>query len=130
VEALADPIGLGMRIVIQVWSIFSTVNNSSYSYRSGAPQYSVPRSIKTPFTRISCCSKTSAGDHLGDRQCHWDLAIIQFRKIAASDAFERSHLEYDLIALVARMLALEFAVGFFVRLLQRHDLGFRQEQPL
>jgi len=35
VEALADPIGLEMRIVIRVWSMFSTASNSSYSYRSG-----------------------------------------------------------------------------------------------
>jgi hypothetical protein len=74
----------------------------------------------------------------------WRLPVIQFREpdlavgiderllIDAPDALERPHIEGILGAAVARTLALEFAVGFFVRLrlLQRYDLGLRQHQPL
>lgn len=49
-----------------------------------------------------------------------------------SHALEGADVEGILGAAVARILALELAVGFFVRLrlLQRHDLGLSQHQPL
>jgi hypothetical protein len=51
------PFVCGLFTFVRVWSIFSIARYSSYSWRSGAPQYSVPRSVSIRLSGMACVSK-------------------------------------------------------------------------
>jgi hypothetical protein len=53
------PFGCGLFTFVRVWSMFSIARYSSYSCRSSAPQYSVPRSVRTRLSGMPCVSKNA-----------------------------------------------------------------------
>src|SRR5246127_1000584 len=123
----------------------STARYSSYSCRSGLPQYSLPRSVSTRSSLTSCSSKNGSTRSLSMiRRCDRRLAIIQLGEanlgvgvdegllVDAADALQIADVERILSAAIARVLALEFAVGLLLGLglFERRKLSFGQHQAI
>src|SRR6516164_3009390 len=54
------PFVCGLLVLVREWSMSSIARYSSYSCRSGLPQYSLPRSVNTRSSLISWLSKNGS----------------------------------------------------------------------
>src|ERR1043165_1281325 len=122
--------------------MFSTARYSSYSWRSGTPQYSVPRSVSARFSGMSCCSKNGKTRSLSRSAAvtgalrsysgKTDLAVgvDEGLLVDPTHALQGADIERILGTAIAGTFAHEFSVRFFIRglLLQGHHLGFGEHQ--
>src|SRR5262245_60415117 len=107
----------------------STARYSSYSWRSGLPQNSLPRSVSTRSSLTSCSSKNGSARSLSS---DLGVGVDEGLLVDASNTLQVADIERILGAAVTRMLALELAVRLLLGLglFQRHDLRLGQHQAL